>query len=100
MSAAISPACAFISGKSGKWIEICSGMNVTKIQIDDDEIPDMTAQTCEFCFQHIHMNGIETGDVLLLTLSKNSVFIGGFINEATLIRFHKTNHSRAPPVFS
>lgn len=99
MSATISPACAFISGKSGTWIEICSGMNITKIQVADDEVPDMTSQGCEFCFQHAHMDGVETS-VLSLNITNNPVLIGGFINETTLVQFKQPYQSRAPPVFS
>ena len=99
MSATISPACAFISGKHGQWIEICSGIDVTKVQIADDELPDITSQGCEFCFQHFHFSGIETS-VSELNIKNDPVLIGDFINETALIQFHQSYHSRAPPIFS
>jgi len=96
MSATISPACAFISGKSGTWIEICSGMNIIKVQAADDEIPDMTAQACEFCFHAYNTNGIESDIFVLNAISVDHLF-QNFQNEFAAIRFFESYQSRAPP---
>lgn len=99
MSATISPACAFISGKSGTWIEICSGMNITKVQVADDEVPDITQQSCEFCFQHFNMSALDS-DIFVLNINAPSTLFQNFQNEFAVIGFYKSYHSRAPPVFS
>lgn len=81
LSAAISPACAFITGNSGSWIEICSGLNLTKIKIPNDgEMPDITKSGCEFCFQHFNMNGIET-DVFTFNAPSPEHFLNNFQSE-------------------
>ena len=97
MSATISPACAFISGKSGTWVEICSGMNITKIQIADDDVPDMTAQGCEFCFQYFNMSAVDVNAFALNIISPEKLF-QNFQNEFAVIGFHKSYQSRAPPI--
>jgi len=99
MSATISPACAFISGKSGTWIEICSGMNITKVQVADDKIPDITAQGCEFCFQHYNMSAVDVDAFSLKMISLEKLF-QNFQTEVALIHFYQSYPSRAPPIFS
>ena len=100
MSVTISPACAFISGKYGDWVEICSGLTTQKIQNGvQSEIPHVTQNGCEFCFQQAHFAGVET-DVIALDMSKYSILIGGFVSEIALVQFHGSHHARAPPLFS
>jgi hypothetical protein len=100
LSVAISPACAFVSGKYGDWIEICSGLTTQKIQNNvQSEVPNMTQNGCEFCFQKTHFAGVET-IAITLGISKYTMLIGGFIDEVALITFHGNHHARAPPVFS
>jgi len=101
LSATISPACAFISGKGGDWIEICStGILSKTIQSDTlSEAPDMNQNGCEFCFHFLKMNGIENTSISL-NLEKHPVFIGGFQNEIALIQYHSSHKARAPPALS
>ncbi len=99
VSATISPACAFIFGKSGDYIEICSGLNLIQIQVDTQELPDVTNDDCAFCFHHIHMVGADN-DVFVLDGLSHTQILQGFINETALIAYFQSYHSRAPPVFS
>ena len=100
MVVTISPACAFISGKYGDWVEICSGLSAEKIQNGvQSEIPHVTQNGCEFCFQQAHFAGVETTSITL-DISKYTMLIGGFISETALVQFHGSHHARAPPLFS
>lgn len=100
MVVTISPACAFISGKYGDWVEICSGLTSQKIKNGvQSEIPHVTQNGCEFCFQQAHFAGVETASITL-DISKHTMLIGGFINEAALVQLHGSHHARAPPLFS
>ena len=99
VSAAISPACAFIFGKSGDFIEICSGLKTIKIKVDGNEIPDLTGDDCPFCMQFHHIAAIHN-DVFVLDGLQNNGFFKDFISEIALVTFLNSYHSRAPPVFS
>lgn len=99
VSATISPACAFIFGKSGDYIEICSGLKLIKIQIDNQEIPDVTGDDCPFCFNHFMMSGIDN-DVFVLDGMIKPHYFNGFITEHALIASTQSYQSRAPPLFS
>jgi len=100
ISAAISPACAFISGKAGDVIEICSGLQTISVQTETtSEIPDVTSDDCPFCFQYFKMSALETDAFLINALSGFDLF-NNFVNEHALVVFHKSYQSRAPPVLS
>lgn len=100
ISVTISPACAFISGKYGDWVEICSGITTKKIQNSvQSEVPNMTQNGCDFCFQYTHFAGVETS-IITLYIAKHIVLIGGFVNERALVHFNAVHHARAPPLFS
>ncbi|PCH99619.1 MAG: hypothetical protein COB76_05265 [Alphaproteobacteria bacterium] len=98
LSATISPACAFISGQNATWVEICSGISAKLVKIDEERetAPDMTSDSCAFCFASSHISAINA-DVSILALSKISLFYNQFITETALIRAVKTTHARAPP---
>jgi hypothetical protein len=100
MSAAISPACAFISGNYGDWIEICAGLTKQKVQTgEQSQAPDVTQHSCDFCFYNFHMNAIETAESILPVLKRLNSF-SDFIDETALIAFYQSYQSRAPPFIS
>jgi len=100
MSATISPACAFISGQGGDWIEICSGLDIQKIRTDNtSNAPDVTQSGCEFCFQFSKVIGIEN-DSFLIDVQSYPVLMNGFQDEIALVRYVSSKHARAPPYFS
>ncbi len=100
ISATISPACAFISGKYGDWVEICAGNQAQKIQVQDStEIPDVAKTQCDFCFQHAHFAGVEA-IVALIHAVEYVTLIGGFVDEVALVQYHALRHARAPPYLS
>lgn len=100
ISATISPACAFISGQNATWVEICSGISSKLVKTDEkrETAPDVTSDSCSFCFHNAHMSSLET-DRQELIASKPQSFYNDFINEIALIRAVKTTQSRAPPAF-
>lgn len=102
LSATISPACAFISGKNATWIEICSGMSTKLIQEDGrrDDAPDITSDSCPFCFQAAHFSALGVDNSVLITAVHYSLLHDGFVAEDALIRFVSSAQPRAPPFFS
>jgi hypothetical protein len=100
LCATLSPACAFISGKGGDFIEICSGLRTLQIQTETtNDIPNVTGDECPFCFQYSTMNALDANSFIVGGLSKAPYF-NGFITQRAVIQFHTTYQSRAPPVFS
>ena len=98
-SATISPACAFISGKYGDWIQICSGLQIIMVQNDvQTDLPDVIKSGCEFCFQHAHMVALHSDIITVIGQSQRPI-IGNFIHENALIAFLKSYQSQAPPAF-
>ena len=100
ISSAISPACAFISGKYGDWVEICSGLQTERIQTQQSsEVPDLTQSGCEFCYQNVHASAILTNVPVILPL-KHMFVRHDFVSEQALINFVSPRRARAPPFLS
>jgi hypothetical protein len=98
LSSAISPACAFISGKGGDWIEICSNLDIIKINRGKtDTAPDMTEKQCDVC--QVMMSAIVLATAIIAFI-KTPTLYHDFQSEAALVQFHASYQSRAPPVFS
>ena len=100
ISSTISPACASITGKYGDWIEICDGLGIKKIQDrSQSDLPDVTQNDCDFCFQHNHLNILMPDDIVSI-LPEKQIFGLDLISKT--IRPHSLHpyQSRAPPIFS
>ena len=117
--AGVSPACAFISGKSSAYIEICSADgSLKKVKISDNETvaalyqflekdkpkpeqPQKHAQKddCGFCFSNTHISKALVSTITMLNSPDYGVVkIGlGSVRFKSVSDFHF--QSRAPPYF-
>lgn len=73
VTAGVSPACAFISGKT-TMIEICGGDGVTKVAVPADQAPDTAdhdrqGHDCGFCLAHATGKAITTPDAAIIDFS-------------------------------
>lgn len=73
VTAGVSPACAFISGKT-TMIEICSDDGVTKVAVPADQAPDTAdhdrqGHDCGFCLAHATGKAITTPDAAIIDFS-------------------------------
>lgn len=109
VTARISPACAFISGQSVSFIEICTSQGIEKVAVTDDrnsasqpgQSHHKTASQCDFCFS-AQTGKTLTVDFIVADLPTSFVQIAGYAVQNS--SFHSLTArramARAPPVFS
>lgn len=73
VTAGVSPACAFISGKM-TMIEICSVDGMMKVAVPADQAPDTGDQhqrsyDCGFCIAHVTGKALTTPDTAIIDFS-------------------------------
>ena len=73
VTAGVSPACAFISGKM-TMIEICGADGMMKVAVPADELPDEGAKherapDCGFCIAHASGKALTTPDTAIIDFS-------------------------------
>ena len=96
VSATISPACAFISGKGGDWIEICSGLGIKSIQDDKrSTLPDVTEKQCPFCLQFVNGGMISQPTVISAPIFISAAY--DFVSEDARTKALKTIKNKIPP---
>ena len=98
VSVTLSPACAFITGKGGTWIEICAGLQTKLIPTNTQSSPpDVTEKQCPFCFQFANMSGIENNyNIIFNYITKK---YDGFDSFTAQIRHLNIGKNRDPPFY-
>lgn len=102
--ATVSPACAFVSGKSN-LIEICTANGIEYIAVEGLEAPSENKQThrqssekadCAFCFAQMHIDALytqeSTASHIVTTLNAQ-----GTPSDHLIIRTTHPYTARAPP---
>ena len=114
ITAGISPACKFISGEQGHWIEICGADGTLRtIKVEDPNLAALdvggtaedqnqeqnSSEGCDFCFMQAHMNldlAKPVHKASMLPQAKALIAYQG----AALIQYRKAAFSaRAPPQY-
>lgn len=98
----ISPACAFISGKSSIEVEICTNDGIKTVTLPGDAPEPQEHEKkndCAFCFAQTHLKSAKADAILISYVAKNFDEQRAALSTAVVHRFELALLSaRAPPL--
>jgi hypothetical protein len=100
----ISPACAFISGKTSSVIEICTADGMKKIAVPSEQSPEQKPAKkidCGFCFAQTHLKLMNADAVLITFMQRHEAQTVAALYSASITKFELSAlAARAPPALS